>query len=691
MPKISLAGFKDPVRRPRYIIWALVAVLMIAGVMIPVLGVTSTRWFCAEACHKVQDDTITAYEHSSHSKISCMACHMPVNANPVVFLLHKAEALGELALTVSNNYELPLNGESEIALTMKETQCTQCHSLATRDVTPSPGIKINHETHTDKAVTCTLCHNRIAHREDFTLTLTDPESGEPNKKHADFMSMTACFRCHGLEKEAPAPGTCLACHTADFELKPPSHLESGFVKKHGEVALEVQKEVAEALKESGREPVTGETKAEFESWNEESEETLGEMLPPVGAINECSTCHRDSFCTDCHGTPMPHSAEFVEPKDVKDVKGHPAQSKVLTKKCVMCHGDNAKTHFCDKCHHGEQVDYEYVVSKPWATQHPAAVAKSGVKSCTAKCHTAKFCVDCHKGKNVVPASHAKKTWVRPAKPTMTVYGSTPASATALHSTAAQDSVESCEVCHGSGGVNAPFCKTCHKLEMPHTADFKKFHGQTGRKNPAVCKNCHGVPEMCSNCHHLGSSTTKPWLQVHGGSVAKNGATGCVESCHKQTDCQSCHTKSKVIPASHKSPTFVKIAGSKLGVHAASFQKDGTTCTFCHAGTAADLPNSKFCKTCHKVPMPHVTDSSKEKFPHKEGFAKKSYTKAQCTNCHNQVFCDSCHHAGSVPAKPWVRYHPTIVKKSGAQACFECHEETYCSNCHVNLAKRGLIN
>ena len=96
MARISFKGFKDPTSRPRYIIWALVAVLIIAGVMIPVLGITSTRWFCSEGCHKVQDDTITAYEHSAHSEISCMACHMPVAANPVVFLIHKAEALGEL-------------------------------------------------------------------------------------------------------------------------------------------------------------------------------------------------------------------------------------------------------------------------------------------------------------------------------------------------------------------------------------------------------------------------------------------------------------------------------------------------------------------------------------------------------------------------------------------------------------------
>ena len=139
MPKISLAGFKNPASRPRYIIWALVAVLVIAGVMIPVLGVTSTRWFCSEGCHKVQDDTIIAYQHSAHSEISCMACHMPVAANPVIFLIHKAEALGELAQTVTNSYELPLNAESEVALTMTEDKCTQCHSPSTRKFTPSDG------------------------------------------------------------------------------------------------------------------------------------------------------------------------------------------------------------------------------------------------------------------------------------------------------------------------------------------------------------------------------------------------------------------------------------------------------------------------------------------------------------------------------------------------------------------------
>ncbi len=456
MAKISLSGFKDPVRRPRYIIWTGVAVLVLAAVMIVALGVTSTFWFCSEGCHKVQDDTIIAYQRSTHSKISCMACHMPAGANPVVFILHKAEALGELYMTVTDNFELPLNAESEVSLVMKSTQCTQCHNMETRNVTPSKGIKIDHAPHAEVNAACPVCHNRTAHVEDFELTLTDPQTGEPNQPHADFMSMTACFRCHGLEKGAAAPGECAACHTPGFNLKPPSHSEAGFYPKgHAEMAMEAKAEVdkakAEAASPEGEE-ATAEQESEAEKQNEgeatpaESDETsfltaekayasggeeaesvpkeevpqviaaqrshgsdpsasIGAELPPVDTIFVCSTCHTEQFCIDCHGMEMPHPAEFKEPKDVKDPAGHPVISKQKPDKCVMCHGENEKTHFCDSCHHGTAIDFEYDAKQPWANQHPKAVVKSGVKSCTESCHSPKFCVDCHTSSKVVPASH----------------------------------------------------------------------------------------------------------------------------------------------------------------------------------------------------------------------------------------------------------------------------------------------
>jgi hypothetical protein len=701
MAKFSLAGFKDPVRRPRYIIWTGVAVLIFAAFMVTVLGVTSTRWFCANACHKVQDDTILAYQHSSHSEIGCMSCHMPVNANPIVFLLHKAEALGELAQTVTNNYELPLNAEDEVALTMKSIQCNQCHNIMNRVVTPSEGIKINHATHIDKGVQCTICHNRIAHNEDFQLVLIDPKTKTVNRKHANFMSMTACFRCHGQEKGSPAPGACSACHTPGFELKPPSHQQADFFPtKHGELAKEAYLEVQKTMKETGITTVTPETKSEWKVEDPKSKETLGQRLVPTRAVYECTTCHQTNFCGDCHGTPMPHSTEFKEPKDAKDPKGHPAVSKVMPDKCVMCHTKD-EPNFCNECHHGKKVDYTFDPAQPWVQQHPKAVDKSGLKSCLDKCHVAKFCADCHTTNKVFPASHKQAYWTHPQTPTVTQYGSVAASATAVHAVTAQKSTEQCEVCHGPGGVNAPFCAACHKLEMPHTKEFKQFHAKTGRQDPKVCLNCHNWPQLCSNCHHVGASTTAPWLKVHGTSVTQNGAGGCVAKCHKQADCVSCHSARKVVPASHKAPGFIKTPGAELGAHAALYKKDSTVCTYCHTGDAATLPNSAFCKGCHKVDMPHpsgfgmkdpkAAPSVANAGTHAQLITSGQADRASCLSCHEPASCNACHHKGSVTDQPWMRYHPTVVKAGGANACFECHKETYCSNCHVNLAKRGLLN
>ena len=126
---------------------------------------TSTYWFCANGCHKVQDDTIAAYQASTHNKVSCMACHMPVGADPVTFILHKAEALGELYMTVTNNYELPLNGQSMVSLEMPSKQCTQCHTT-NREITPTSGIIIDHKVHAEQDVQCPECHNRVAHNDD---------------------------------------------------------------------------------------------------------------------------------------------------------------------------------------------------------------------------------------------------------------------------------------------------------------------------------------------------------------------------------------------------------------------------------------------------------------------------------------------------------------------------------------------
>lgn len=395
MARMSFSGFTDPAKRPRFILWTVVVVLMIIAVMIPVLGITSTRWFCSEGCHKVQDDTITAYQHSSHSEISCMACHMPVNANPVVFLLHKAEALGELYLTVTNKFELPLNGESEVALTMKSAQCEQCHDVVKRHVTPREGIKIDHAKHAEKGVDCTLCHNRIAHKEDFELVLYDPATKEKSRKHESFMTMDACFRCHSQDPGSDAPGACEACHTPGFQLKPKSHLQPDFFPAgHGKLGAEEESRTLATGAFSWLNGTNASGTANAEEPAEKSaHESLGESLPKVSSINYCSTCHKKSFCVDCHGgVAMPHPVGWTAK--------HGKLGKQLPKSCEKCHG--AGTAACDSCHHGKQSNWSYDARVPWRRQHPAAVAKNGAAACLDRCHSPTVCSNCHVNGGVAP-------------------------------------------------------------------------------------------------------------------------------------------------------------------------------------------------------------------------------------------------------------------------------------------------
>jgi hypothetical protein len=496
------------------------------------------------------------------------------------------------------------------------------------------------------------------------------------------MTMTACFRCHelgndGLERPLKAPGACTKCHPANFQFKPASHLEADFFPKgHAEMAKEAEDSAAEASKEASA--------AAAESGGGEGEEELGLSLPSVAEVNYCFTCHVEkTFCDGCHGMEMPHSKEFLEPTSPTDPQGHPVISKVKPEKCEMCH-EVKKTDFCNQCHHGTYVKWEYKSSPPWLRQHATAVGSTGIDACTAKCHTVTFCSDCHNKLKPVPTSHKQAKWLHD-KVTVTVPGKEPAKPTALHATSAISDVTTCEICHGKGGANAAFCKKCHKLETPHPDQFKEFHSKTGKSNPAVCLNCHKIRELCSNCHHLDSSATKPWTTVHGASVAKNGAAGCVEKCHQKKDCVACHQAKKVVPASHKAKGFTRRVSIKVPAgHTAAYEKNADSCTYCHGDGGS---NATFCKSCHKLEMPHkIDESSAEKFPHKDAFAKKQYTKVQCANCHVQFFCDNCHHKGAVPNKPWLKQHPTVVKKNGAEPCFECHAETFCSYCHVRLNK-----
>jgi hypothetical protein len=675
MPKLSLKGLKDPRRRPRFIIWTGAMVMFLAAFTIAALGITSTYWFCAEVCHKVQDDTIIAYDNSSHSNIHCMSCHMPVNADPATFMLHKVTALGELYLTVTDNFELPLNNGSHLsqdAQHMGSEQCTQCHG-ENREITPSEGIIIDHAIHAEEDVHCTLCHNRVAHPEDFELTLPG------NTKHPDFMEMTACFRCHGLEEGAAAPGECGACHPADFELKPASHRESGFFPAgHAELAREDIERVAAAAGgghgEGEGEPGAGEGESEETTGGEDQETDAGSLfgvspayaseggdgweLVSVDEVSYCGTCHLEEFCTNCHGMEIPHPDDFKETT-------HPEVAKAQLDRCEFCHVQS-ETFFCDECHHDG-----FDAATPWENGHAVQVQSAGITGCLETCHETQYCSDCHAEKSPFPTSHKEGDWLRRAS----------FEERARHSETAKAEISGCEICHGQGGVESKFCTDCHKIEMPHADEFTEFHAKTGRDNPAVCANCHTFKELCSDCHHEGSSPTKPWTQVHPQTVQSMGTAGCFEKCHQKEYCVDCHTTTEVVPSSHNAGDWLKpTQADTRGRHTTSFTEAADSCVYCHGDGGAQ---AAFCMNCHKVDMPHP-----DEYPDSHGpaFAANELRKNMCTTCHKALFCDQCHHESYTGAQPWQKEHPAVVKENGADPCFECHEPTFCAACHVKLGQ-----
>lgn len=310
------SAFKDPVRRPRAIVWSGVALVVFVLIYGASMAATSTTWFCNNMCHNVHADNAKQYFAGVHSEVSCIACHYPPNFDPARFALDRVDKLLDIYPTITGTFEMPLNKYSRIGLELPAAQCTQCHGPH-RAVSPTRGLKIDHEAHSAKKINCTVCHNRVAHPEVFPLTLPG------NAKHEDFMTMRACFRCHSQENTErngfTAPGACPTCHTPGFKLEPASHTATPTAFAHGATvwvgpasgsgapsahatAAKVDSAAVNAARTSwapiAKAFVDEEPRIIMQFIDVDTEQPLD--LPPVATVSECYSCHTQKFCDDCH-------------------------------------------------------------------------------------------------------------------------------------------------------------------------------------------------------------------------------------------------------------------------------------------------------------------------------------------------------------------------------------------------------
>lgn len=306
--------------RSRLLLTIGVAVLVWIGNFAVMVGVSSSPYLCG-VCHEIQPE-VKAWRNSGHAEVNCYACHAPPGVS--AFLRAKVKLGSDVLQHITGAYRVPIRSHRMTERRISTAVCLRCHT-PTRGVTPSKGIKIDHVIHLKKGLVCVDCHNRTSH------------PGLAGR--TDYLKMPACFRCHGVEPIADAPGQCDKCHAPTFDLKPDNHkTKKWIVNRHSKLA------------KNNRRP--------------------------------CLMCHRKIFCDNCHQLPMPHPVNWARAQSLHSRAGIKTPGK-----CVMCH---TEANFCNSCHHKGFKPKK----GPWVRQHFDVVRAKGLYDCI-KCHGLVFCATCH--------------------------------------------------------------------------------------------------------------------------------------------------------------------------------------------------------------------------------------------------------------------------------------------------------
>jgi hypothetical protein len=315
--------------------WVAAGVVVLLGIFaVAANSVTVARGVCG-TCHETKSE-VAAWKVSPHADVGCYACHgrqRPWYAFPVTSLDRVATMARYLRVHVSGGHEPGIGTAASDPAAYPDATCLGCHTL-TRTVTSGRGVTIQHARHAQRNKSCISCHLWTAH--------PDPSRDQL------LLMMTLCFNCHGRSDYPRASADCVVCHQRGVTLRPASHTTGDWLAGHGKVAK--------------------------------------------GDRRLCAMCHQVSWCTNCHGLPMPHPANWA-------TVGHPIAAKSNRVICQQCH--QGKTNLCTMCHH---KGYD-AGQGPWLKRHPLMVDRTGASFCM-QCHEPTFCTRCHEARRATVASPA---------------------------------------------------------------------------------------------------------------------------------------------------------------------------------------------------------------------------------------------------------------------------------------------
>lgn len=361
-------------------------------------------------CHIMKPDVIS-HKESHHSKVTCFTCHFR-SQNFIADYFRYLSLYKCVFSEITDSYQKPLNSQGDLFEKIPSNACLDCHPT-TKNLSPRLGIKINHDAHYEKGISCSRCHNRAAHPLEVTVRELTTRRLASIVPYDDRTQMNFCMECHTGLKGQP-PSSCETCHTQEFKLpyscnachaenlnkiKPRDHFEPNFDKRpHARMAraglnycLQCHTaEYCQACHTKNR--ISFNLPEKTKIFYHPPASHFEKDFMPSGHSNTalekgkdyCYQCHKPAFCNNCHrGLEMPH------PEDFKKNHGKVVAKEGFTRKCSYCH--KSKSTFCEAgCHHtGWKPEMG-----PMIRSHPKVIKATGVSRCLT-CHTSVYCAICH--------------------------------------------------------------------------------------------------------------------------------------------------------------------------------------------------------------------------------------------------------------------------------------------------------
>jgi len=344
--------------------------------------------------------------------------------------------------------------------------CQACHQNRRPSSHDEQWLKFHFGNAAEKPGMCNACHTPDYCEECHKVMRHDTKwlkghgvqlakFGE-TKKWSGWTMHQLCYHCHTKQ-------SCDECHKGAL---PDSHKAPDFMQKHGELARagefgaatdrKVSSSAAAAASvRSNRQACstchtkqfcdnchTGKKPKSHEQPNFVGRETRdggrvksGHALEAIAKGSQsCRTCHAQQFCSNCHGTEMPHPKNFVNI--------HVTEARKNLVLCQRCHTWDEPD--CRQCHSKRPPSH----TPDFRQTHPQRIVGTGT-SCTV-CHGSNACLDCHK----LPMPHPRD------------FVQTHGELAKRKGIKGKDSVRQlqkqlCVTCHADS-----YCRKCHLPEVP---------------------------------------------------------------------------------------------------------------------------------------------------------------------------------------------------------------------------------